>query len=51
MITMADINRIRNEYFSNGKSISEIARITGHDRKTIRKKLTIKKAYLHCKIL
>ncbi|MCK5848611.1 MAG: IS21 family transposase [Caldisericia bacterium] len=39
---MADINRIRNEYFSNGKSISEIARITGHDRKTIRKKLSKK---------
>ncbi len=39
MITMAIINRIKNEYFRNGKSISEIARVTGHDRKTVRKTL------------
>jgi transposase len=39
MITMAIINRIKNEYFRNGKSISEIARVTGHDRKTVRKAL------------
>lgn len=37
MLTMAQTNRIRNEYFINGNSISEIARMTGHDRKTIRR--------------
>lgn len=35
-LTMAEIHDIRNKYFNEGKSISEISRDTGHDRKTIR---------------
>ena len=37
MKTMATIHRIRNEYFAEGKTISEIAREQNIDRKTIRK--------------
>lgn len=33
---MTQIHNIRELYFSEGKKISEIARETGHDRKTIR---------------
>lgn len=33
---MTQIHNIRKKYFEEGKSISEIARETGHDRKTIR---------------
>ena len=36
MLKMTEINNIRNLYFEEGKSITEINRITGKDRKTIR---------------
>ena len=37
MLTMADINSIRIDYFDKGLSISKIHRLTGRDFKTIRK--------------
>lgn len=37
MLTMDTINSIREDYYSKGKSIKQIADETGHDRKTIRK--------------
>ncbi len=36
MLTMTQVKDIRKMYFEEGKSISEIARETGHDRKTVR---------------
>jgi transposase len=36
MLAMPRKNSIRESYFVNGKTISEISRETGHDRKTIR---------------
>ncbi|MBF9019020.1 IS21 family transposase [Oceanispirochaeta sp. M2] len=36
MLKMTEISNIRNLYFEEGKSITEIYRITGKDRKTIR---------------
>lgn len=36
MLTMAQIHSIRERYFTKGESISQIAKITGNDRKTIR---------------
>lgn len=36
MLTMTQAHDIRKMYFEKGKNISEIARETGHDRKTIR---------------
>lgn len=36
MLTMAQIHSIRQRYFTKGESISQIAKITGNDRKTIR---------------
>lgn len=38
-LTMAEIHDIRNKYFNEGKTISEISRETQKDRKTIRKYL------------
>jgi len=38
-LTMAEIHDIRNKYFNEGKTISEISRDTQKDRKTIRKYL------------
>jgi len=36
MLSMTQIKDIRKMYFEEGKNISEIARETGHDRKTVR---------------
>ncbi len=36
MLTMTQAKDIRKMYFEEGKNISEIARETGHDRKTVR---------------
>ena len=36
MLTMAQIHDIRKLYFEEGKSISQISRETGFDRKTVR---------------
>jgi len=36
MLKMTEINNIRKLYFEEGKTITEICRITGRDRKTIR---------------
>ncbi|SHJ22235.1 Transposase [Lutispora thermophila DSM 19022] len=36
MLSMTQIKNIRKMYFEEGKNISQIARETGHDRKTIR---------------
>lgn len=36
MLTMTQVHDIRKLFFEEGKNISEIARCTGHDRKTIR---------------
>ena len=36
MLTMTQVKDIRKMYFEEGKNISEIARDTGHDRKTVR---------------
>jgi len=36
MLKMTEINNIRNLYFEEGKNITEINRITGKDRKTIK---------------
>lgn len=36
MLTMAQIHSIRERYFVKGESISQIAKVTGNDRKTIR---------------
>lgn len=37
MLTMTQVNIIRTSYYGQGKTITEIARETGYDRKTIRK--------------
>ena len=37
MLTMNKKNSIRESFFVNGKSITDISRDTGHDRKTIRR--------------
>jgi transposase len=39
MLTMTQVKDIRKMYFEEGKSISEIARESGYDRKTVRKYL------------
>ena len=39
MFTMTQVKDIRKLYFEEGRSISEVARITGHDRETVRKHL------------
>ena len=36
MLTMTQQHNIRKKYFEEGQNISQIARETGHDRKTIR---------------
>lgn len=36
MFTMTQVHTIRKQFFEEGKSISQIARESGHDRKTIR---------------
>ena len=36
MHKMTEISNIRNFYFEEGKSVTEVNRITGKDRKTIR---------------
>jgi len=36
MLSMTQIKDIRKMYFEEGKNISQIARETGHDRKTVR---------------
>jgi transposase len=36
MLSMTQVKDIRKKYFEEGKNISQIARETGHDRKTIR---------------
>jgi len=36
MLTMTQVHNIRKMYFEEGKNISQIARETGHDRKTVR---------------
>jgi hypothetical protein len=36
MLTMTQVKDIRKMYFEEGKNISEIAKKTGHDRKTVR---------------
>lgn len=36
MLTMTQVHNIRKMYFEEGKNISEIARETGYDRKTVR---------------
>jgi len=36
MLKMTEISNIRNLYFKEGKNITEINRITGKDRKTIK---------------
>lgn len=36
MLTMTQKNDIRKMYFEEGLNISDIARITKHDRKTVR---------------
>jgi len=36
MLTMTQVKDIRKMYFEEGKNISQIARETGHDRKTVR---------------
>ena len=36
MLSMTQIKDIRKMYFEEGKYISQIARETGHDRKTVR---------------
>lgn len=40
MLTMTQVNLIRTLYYTQGKTITEIARETGYDRKTIRKFLS-----------
>ena len=37
MLTMTEINDIREAYYAKGKTISTIARDYGKDRKTVRK--------------
>jgi len=39
MLSMTQIKNIRKMYFEEGKNISQIARETGYDRKTVRKYL------------
>ena len=41
MLTMADINNIRFQFYHEGLNISEISQKTGHDHKTIRKYLDL----------
>lgn len=37
MLTMADVNNIRFQFYHEGLNINEINKKTGHDRKTISK--------------
>ncbi len=39
MLSMTQIKDIRKMYFEEGKNISQIAKETGHDRKTVREYL------------
>ena len=34
---MTQVKDIRNQYFEEGRNVSEIARLTEHDRKTVSK--------------
>jgi len=37
LFTMTQVKDIRNQYFEEGRNVSEIARLTEHDRKTVSK--------------
>jgi DNA-binding CsgD family transcriptional regulator len=42
MLTMAQVNCIREMFFEKGMNYASIARITGHDVKTVKKYINMK---------
>jgi len=48
MLAMTQLHDIRRLYFEEGRNVSEIAKTTGCDRKTVRGTATIRSFWGHC---